>query len=352
MTMIVGFNLSDKLYMAADSRVTVDNGLKADNVLKIMPILEQIPWEERNDNQISVAIAGDVRYAAFLYTEIHEALKQKILSHDVRELFSQIDTFCEGLTDKWLFELKQPLAEAVLLFSGVWAKRTKKLNPKRVEDLANFYHEGQKKTKTEAEMQKLIETDTNWKMIDEKMRKEAGKSAFQSLQESKEPQIPKHILEAVAKDGELSMFPDSLIFSLDANLYNRTFNKESAEWGEWLAYGDRVSKDKIPQDLLAHLEFVPGKEKNKEHLVEAVLINITIKDFALKHKIDTIGGTVIINSIKLKNCQFLTDPKHCLISSETEFIYQIAPNQWVPMVPFNQFFKVHKDLGTKAKALA
>ena len=89
--MIVGFNLSDKLYLAADSRVTVDNGLKADNVLKIMPILEQIPWAERNENQISVAIAGDVRYAAFLYFEIHEALKQKKLSNKKFQSFSIID---------------------------------------------------------------------------------------------------------------------------------------------------------------------------------------------------------------------------------------------------------------------
>jgi hypothetical protein len=352
MTMIVGFNLSDKLYLAADSRVTVDNGLKADNVLKIMPILEQIPWAERNENQISVAIAGDVRYAAFLYFEIHEALKQKKLSTDIRELFGQIDTFCAVLADKWLFELKQPMAEAVLLFAGVWAGRTKKLNPQRVQELANFYREGQKHTTTEAEMKKLIETDPVWKIIDEKMRKEAGKSVIQSLQESREPDIPKHIMEAVVKDGELNMFSDSLIFSLDANLYNRTFKKESAEWGEWLAYGYKVSKDKIPQDLLAHLEFVPGKEKNQEHLMETALINITIKDFALKHKIDVIGGTVVVNSIKRKDNQILTDPRCCLISPATGFIYQVAPGEWKPMVPFNHFFKSNKNLDAKARALA
>src|ERR1700687_703810 len=103
MTMIVGLNLSDKLYLCADPRLTFSSdGSHVDDIIKVMPIYgEPVPLvgEVEKNNRIAVAVAGDLEMAAFLTKAIQDAIESGELSNDIRTLCEQADGFLRGQID-------------------------------------------------------------------------------------------------------------------------------------------------------------------------------------------------------------------------------------------------------------
>ena len=293
MTLVVGLNLSDRIYLAADSRATnIQNGNKEDNILKIMPVWGRNVLDQGrfDDNFISLAVAGDIGLATFLYKKITTSIKAGEISSDIRRLLDDLDkNFFKDLVDIWL--AKNPYNKSCyLLFGGLCFLRNKKISLEKLEELVSEYNNANIEYKKERpQIEELLKIDPIFKKINEKMIKEAGKTVLQALDESSRPKIPDHILEATQKGStQLNNLPDSLIFSVEIGIYKDGlyFKKTKAEWGQFLARGAQdIREGDLPQDLLATLELMSQREKNKPYLMEGAIITSTIKDIAEKNNI-------------------------------------------------------------------
>src|SRR5574343_807875 len=143
MTMIIGLNLSNRLYLAADSRVTSFSEKNqqiigtSDNILKIMPlwgknILDQGFFDE---NYISMAVAGNVEVATYFYNEITQSLKNGGLNTDIRIFYDQIDNFIKDRVNYWTLTLGKPYKNCTLLFAGISPTRNKQINLTKLQSL-------------------------------------------------------------------------------------------------------------------------------------------------------------------------------------------------------------------------
>ena len=99
MTLIIALNLSDRIYIAGDTRVTFENGTTEDNALKVLPLIDIAKFPEHS---IGVAVAGSVDFAAYLYHEVSAGINNEILSPDIRKLAEQIKEFSEERIINWV----------------------------------------------------------------------------------------------------------------------------------------------------------------------------------------------------------------------------------------------------------
>lgn len=328
----MGLNLSNRVYVAADTRITFGDGSICDDGLKILPILDRMYHKE---NSITLAVAGDIAVATFLHDKIYQALNAGILPPDIRELYDVIKPFIEEVLTEWA--CKDPGQLTCLLFAGVFVNRPKPIDVNKLSDLKVKYaqkvKEGENNRK---ELAVLVKKDPIWKMINEKMKKEAGMTVMENMAKSDIPDIPKYIERAIEEGAtNISEMPDSLIFAVMIEPVAGTVDLEKAEWGEFLAYGDGIRKEDLPQEILATLEFSPGKEKNNKHLLEGAIMSITILDTARQNDIKSIGGSVIIVSADKEGQEILGKD---IVFQEKNTGVNINGTV-IPLIPFNIYAK-------------
>lgn len=353
MTMIVGLNLSDRVYLAADTRVTDSvSGKSEDCVLKILPIIESpAPGTFCLPENVLMAVAGHVELASFFYKQIHEDLLSKILPANVRDLEAALtDSYVTDLLSKWVEISNEPFNKGCcLLFAGQSARDKKILTKSQYEKLSLLY----KKLEDEylekrQELIALVDKDPVFQQIDKKMRKEAGKSVLDSLDEGSQLFLPEHIRSALAKNG-VSDQRDSHVFSLEISVRQTgiIINRESTEWGELIVKGKSVVKEEIPGDMLAKFEFMPGKEKNKQDMLEGMILATTISDYAKERGIIEIGGPIMIASVK-DGMVSLGSPSRpgegIRFTPHGTFVG--SNGKFVPLVPFNNY--PSKKIGSQA----
>lgn len=305
MTMILGLNLSDRVYLAADTRVTMSNGTHEDHVLKIMPLVESPSLEPcEMPNSINLAVAGDVRFSTYFYEQIYALIKSGGLSSDIRILSKQLDQArIETLLGDWVSRYTNPFGRrCCLLFAGQSIERSKILPRAKLDDLLRIYSEEQEKGRANRhQIVEALEKDATMKIIDAKMKAEAGRGVLESLEISSIPKMPEHIEEAAQDINGKSSKRDSFIFCLEIAITQGgvSLRREEAEWGQLISRGTAgISSGDVPSSLLATIELMPGKDKNLEHMVEGAMMSATIMDLAKERGITGIGGQVIITSIK------------------------------------------------------
>lgn len=112
MTFVLGINLSDRIYLAADTQVS-DSSTQADrgHCMKIMSFADK----DRTAS-ISCAYAGDKKFIKYLVNEIAEACQNGRLSLDIFKFKEQITDFIKKATTK---ELAENLTKkAKIIFAG------------------------------------------------------------------------------------------------------------------------------------------------------------------------------------------------------------------------------------------
>jgi len=290
--MIVGLNLSDRLYLAADSRVTFSDGTAQDNILKLIPILDRAIY---NDDRLIVAVAGRVKLAKFLVDKLYYAFCKKKLSPDIRTLSKTIKPFLEKAVDEWGARGTDLDASCCLLFAGFSTARHKKINSENFKKLvASYEHSTEEGKRFIPTLEKLVQTDPNWKHIQEQLLATQKMGVIENLAQSDKPKIPQHLQDALDAGTDEIRLPDSLIFSASVIVRTRTVTTETAEWGELLVYGDRVTKSNVPDEILSTSEFMHFRERNQPHLMEGAMLSVTIRDVARDNNINSIGGRVMI----------------------------------------------------------
>jgi hypothetical protein len=298
MTLIMGLNLSDKIYTAADTRITLTpGGEKVDNIMKISTIWGKrvYPQPFYDKNTLEMAVAGDLSFASFFHDKIIESLHNKKLPSDVRELWKRIDDFGRKVVDLWLQEGGE-YQDFCAIFSGSSGYRNKMVEPEILNKLKEKYEESQARDIPKginSIKDALDRGDKTMIGLSKAILRDKGKDIFKVMEENYEVVIPPHL---ETEDGELNGIPDSLVFGIRISMKNGIFQTEKAEWGELLAYGtNNITKADIGDDILSRFE-ISRNPANLTHLMEAGMLTVSILDIAKKEKIDAIGGTVIITA--------------------------------------------------------
>lgn len=251
MTLIVGLNLSDKIFLAADSRLStldIETGKiyqKHDNLQKI----ELIPGSVN----IWVACAGSISFAKYIL--------DKIKNYDIDK--TNINNFKQGIeenlrADVHEYLLKNGKSNVTLMFAGVDKNKKQVVNGKRFTELASAHTGGQGLIRIKGYMKKHI----------------------------KEGQI--------LKDEPLDLDINSTeLFSLYID--HSSFEITESKWGEVLVHGSgvKVVKETISDKIIGDFEFDPSFEDNGSGVGndQAIMYGI-ILDNAKKYGIESVGGCV------------------------------------------------------------
>jgi hypothetical protein len=99
MTFILGVNLSDRIYLVADSLATKMVNGKREIAGYCLKLLQMGPSD--HSAFISCLFAGNKKFINYLFGRIDNALDAKILSTDINELLSQIDPFIKEIVPEY-----------------------------------------------------------------------------------------------------------------------------------------------------------------------------------------------------------------------------------------------------------
>ncbi len=287
MTFIVGMNLSNRLYVAGDTRVTFSNGLFKDDIIKVVPLCgESIRDGQKAENAICVAVAGDLSLSNFFCHSMRFAIKSGELSSDIRSLFIEIPEFFRKKMDQWL--KTNPYRSCCVIFGGMCVDRKKMISVQNLERLKDLFISNIAPQDELDAMKARLAKDPFFQEVARRMPKDRWKSPFE------EPEaiiINPLIEQAIDKNQDFIEAPDSLIFSVQVS--KKGICTEVAEWGEMLGYGtDGVSKNDLPEDFLAQMELSIGQIVNENDLMESMRVRNYILKVAKDKKIKEIGGTV------------------------------------------------------------
>ncbi len=308
MTLIIGLNLSDRIYLAADTRLTVEDKVSnkkyyTDNIFKIAPL---VPPNLKSDvlleskDRIYVAVAGDVELAKHIYSEINKLSKNGHVEYDIRE----IDKF---LNKKRISEFVAKFVNKTgvdsdincsIIFGGVSSSKTKTLPKEKLKELTDIHLRtvSRRKIKMHPLIPDLIEIDNI-------------------------PLLPNHLFPFNLETGKKNdiVVADSLIFCLDICLIRGgegfIFKKDYVEWGKFIARGaSRTIQDSIPKGFLVECEFM----KYRSDPAIAGVIAKQIRRFA--RKFTSIGGPIIIHAITQGSTFPLYDPNEVILKNGRVFL--------------------------------
>jgi hypothetical protein len=242
MSLIIGTNLSDRVYLTADTRLTFKNEGKEnyyDYVLKIQPL----------SNEIAVAVAGDIEMAAFI---VKELILSKVKKDNINIFRSESETLIKKIADDF-FRRGNGSKSACFIFAGIDKTKKKIINFKKYFDiLKNF----QKETSSPMGMKDIIVRGMK-----------SGKNI---------------------SDIEIPI-ADSKVFCYQISPNN--FIVEDVEWGDFIAYGGGLNKKHLPDRIIGQLE-IAAKAPEKDFQHDRGWLDIFAKTTAEENGVRTIGGCI------------------------------------------------------------
>lgn len=243
MSFIVGMNLSDRVYLSADTRLTFESGDKKqylDNVLKIKPLSQEI----------AVAVAGHIELAAFVVRRI---LESNLDRTNIRKFRDDVPALIKKLCDEYLGKNKfQP--PVCFMFAGI----------------------NRNQEKIVSNMDKYMEAVKGFQGEDE--------NALMNMKDV--------IVQGMNRkgSGKLGSFPiptpDSHVFCVQA--LPTSFSVEDVELWDFIAYGGGLTKKKLPPRFIGQFEVATKGDNELRH--DRGWLDIFMKTIAEENKVSTIGG--------------------------------------------------------------
>lgn len=243
MTLVLGANLSDRIYLSGDTRLTVTDPKTDlisfhDNIMKVRPLTEYV----------NVAVAGNLNFATFIVNKIIKNFHET----NITELRDKIEDFLRSLSSE-IF--KSYSGKSVcLLFGGIDLTRMKKIDGKKIIKLVGTF-------------QTVANRPMNMKDV-----------IFKGL---------------MTKPSAPNPYPELPV--AQSSLFAVTINKDGikivdTKWGDMLAYGSGgITKSVIPEEAFGSLEFQVGAGNMSSDFTMLVAI--------MKDMIDTSGNFKIGGSI-------------------------------------------------------
>jgi len=244
MSLIFGVNLSDRIYLSADTRLTIKDSKGKisfnDNLLKVQFL----------SKEIAVAAAGDAKMASFLVDKLY---KSKVVQKGIRYCREHITNTVATLVDEYL--QNNEYSKVVFVFGGLNRDSKKVIDGKKLMKIIKHYQEKVKKTMNMKE------------------------AIFQGISAKLGQPNPKPILPV----------SDSHLFSLKIEP-PKTLEIIDAEWGKYLVYGAGLNEDNLPEITFGELEVSVNAGKPA---YDKIALAHLIKSTAEIYGIETIGGAVV-----------------------------------------------------------
>jgi len=251
MTVIIGVNLSDKVYLAGDSRLSYEKDSKVELCHDNMQKVENL----KDSHTITVASAGDAKFASFLLNRLNYS---DLIIFNINDFRSSIEEWMTKAVDEYLTQ-KNNYPDNTFIFGGVDPNTKKIVSGEQIINMANAFTGGKG----------LIYVN----------------SALQSAIKVAQP-TPK-------KDIELDT-PDTRLFSVQVT--KNGIRVTDTKFGEFLIYGpEGLVKDDIGIKEIAKFEFDPSFRNNGSGMGnDYAALNAYIYSQAEKYKLSTVGGSVVV----------------------------------------------------------
>lgn len=289
MTLIVGLNLSDRLYLWADTRLTFPDWTYKDDIIKVcclswMPLTYH--WRLQA-NVLSMCVAWDLKLAKYLYQCIKSAIDGGVLPNDIRRFSGQIEDFIKTMYGEWLLK-GNDYSNCCLIFWWMSGERRKKIDLATLALLEKSVKENvASPEKLDEVKEKLFANPVTAKLLE----KIPFKNFMSWHTEHWKTVINPLIQKAIDGNEEYLDAPDSLIFSI--MISNQWIKKEVAERGEFLAYGTHwITKNNFAEEFLARMELNIWQGNTQNDLVEVGDIRGTIIKVGEKNGVKEIWGIV------------------------------------------------------------
>ncbi len=309
MSLIFGINLSNRIYLAADTRLSYfssDNN----NPDKPSSINDDILKIEVLNNDTIVAVAGSTHLAKYLIKNLR---KEDFIKKGINVIKENIVKWVAEQVNIYLNT--NSYASVCLLFGGIDRSKKKVISAKKLFDLVSSFH---------AERNVSIGmNDTLFKGISAKPH-----------QPNPYPELPT---------------PDSNVFAVLSDVKKGVLKLEETEWGDYLAYGPKgFRKESLPTTTFGRFEFEEGSGvKGSDQTIITALINRT----AETHKFATVGGSIIPMLVDSQGIGVITGKVHRLdprtgeelIISNTKlengkiYFFSQPTNSYLPIIPVTQY---------------
>ena len=293
MSVILGLNLSDRIYLLADSRVSYEDKatkktvVKHDNMMKIEP-LEEL-------DACVIASAGDAKFAQFIINGINRDFS----SADINKLRAEVEDWAKEQAHQYFQKYN---SHANFIIAGIDDSRKNKILANGFFQVVDDYGEGKPFT---GRMKTLLANALK--------NRDASEDTIQ--------------LNSNA----------NVLFSLRIN-YATGVELEDAEWGEVLISGPAgVSKEDIGNKDIGRFEFefTPGDD-----IQEDSLLLIAILDRLIQRKnLENVGGAHV------PMCLF----SNKLLATLNKRIYSSNPDGSDPQfvsaytIKNNQFYRLDEN---------
>jgi hypothetical protein len=241
MTVIIGINLTDRLQIAADTRVSKILQGKVvpqhDNMLKVI-----------NVGGVVIACAGD----AGLASHVLRALSTEMfINRGIDVVRQHIEEWIIPVAEEY-WKQRGETTHATFIIGGRTTHRRKWVSRERLQMMMDAYSN------------------------DPDVQGQLGR-------------MHRSLFEALKSNQQYLKLPfsDTALFSVSISFQG--VSVEDAEWGQHLIYGPSgVSKSDVPLSYIARLEFEDKADSN-----ETMLITAYIYDLVQKKKLESVGSTVI-----------------------------------------------------------
>lgn len=249
MTVILGINLSNKIYVAGDSRLSYEKDgniyTRHDNIQKVENL--------RGCPDISVACAGDAKFARFLHDKM---AKKPFAGSTIAELRNNIAEWLKPVVDEYF--TASGYTQVTFLFAGADKTSKKVIAGQQFIDLANAYTGGRGPVGVNKALRDIIKPG-------EKLQK---------------------------KDYTLQI-SDTKLFSVQIS--RNGIEITDTKWGEFLIYGpEGLVKDDIGLKEIGTFEFDPSIVNNGSGASNDIaMTNAFIYTMSEKYGLSSVGGSVL-----------------------------------------------------------
>lgn len=273
MTVIMGLNLSDRICLIADSRVSNQDPqtkvvtVRHDNMLKIEPL----------DSLLGcvIASAGDAKFAQFIIKGINRDFHNK----SVAELRDGIEEWANRQGEIYGETKRDSLVN--FLIAGVAQNTKKKINLAKFNAVLDAFFNGK-----------------------------PGHGSMRNI-----------LVEALShlREGDKELVVgvnDTILFSLQIDLQKGVCIKDS-EWGEMLISGpSQIDKESIEYEAIGRLEFEQTDFTSIEDAIEhdIILQTAIASSLVSKHDWMTVGGSYV-PLVLLSNAKLATLPRQVYSST-------------------------------------
>ncbi|OHA83714.1 MAG: hypothetical protein A2408_00405 [Candidatus Yonathbacteria bacterium RIFOXYC1_FULL_52_10] len=286
MTLVLAANLSDRIYVSCDSRLSrrqKDNSSEVitDDLLKVFPL--------NNESTILVGCVGNLQLIQFLISELNKSEFK-----DIRSLRKGIEDRVRLLLDKYMTKRKEVTYDQIvgsLIFAGSSSSQKRILEAEKLKEHVKYCQnldQAYLKSTYTTKIEKMPPQEI-MALANDLNQRQAGLKHI----------ILEGLMQTAAKhNGKVETFeinlPDQHLFVVDINGTKQVPNEvvlvHDVDWGHYIARGGGHNEAMLPRDFFCNLDFKQGAGDIWRDVMPFV-------EYTYSNYSDVIEGTIVTAAI-------------------------------------------------------